>query len=443
MSPARLVTWVALFLCMSCASSSEAENGAAERARDPDSAEQEAAGRESAAQEPAALFEPGVPLTLAESLAVAERNSLELQTWEARSRAGQARLEQAGRRLNPELELGAEAIPTEGSSLDEAEYLVGLGQDFRLGDVRGRAQDVERRRADALDRERRTMLEELHRRVRGAFATALFSERVYALQEARVELRAELLGVLQARREFGDADGAEVTEGELDHLEAENARAGSRRLASEARRELAVLLFCTEPDLPPLAGDLDLALEVPSLESLVQRLQEHPEILAAIARTGVATAEVDLEEAERIPEVHLGLFYRRMQGERLHAFDLEFAMPLRFFDGGEQRVEQARWEAVEARLEEDSVRRATEAQLRRTHARLSWALELHRRQDQVFRPRAEALLRDMQRRNALGDVRRTQVMTAQSALLDVQESLLESRREAVEAWAELAPFLTR
>ena len=381
---------------------------------------------------------PLTSLTLARALAAADAQHPELAEFRAYVEAARGQLDQAGRIPNPTLVLRMENAPwSRGSTRNEAEYVAGLSLQLPLSGRLGDADDVATRRIEQRERELDALRAEVHARVRGAFATALSLERAAEIQGQALELAERAVGLLEARVRAGDAVPADLARVQI---EATGARLELQRVESLRARALTALAAALgDPGrrLDSLAGELEAALELPALEDLARRLEQNPQLQAAQADVALQTAQVELAQSQRIPDVSLDLFYRRLEEVNEHAFDVGIGIPLPVFNhnGGNVRSALAQKLAASARV--DATRNELVRDLRVTHARLALLLQSVRTQREEVLGRADQVLAHVVARFEAGDASLVEVLPVRRDWTRIQLEYIAALRDVLVAWSDL------
>jgi outer membrane protein, heavy metal efflux system len=380
-------------------------------------------------------------LTLDQALALAERVHPDLSAAKARVDAAEGRAHQAGLLPNPTLVARMESAPFSGGTTSQAEYVAGINQRLPVGGRLGAARDSERLEAERLRREFDLRLFDVRAQVRGAFATALFASEVSKAQTELLELSRRAVTVAQARRAAGDATADEVARSEV-----EEARASLEAGKARGLRELALVRLSAALGDPALRtdsieGSLEAVLEIPSLESVLVSLDAGP--FEAIARADVesARARVDLAKAERIPDVSLDLFYRRLEQSKANTFDVGIVVPLPVFDRNQGRIRAAEAEQREAEARARSNRGDAIRRVREAHVKLSEAVNRTKLVKDQILPKAGTVLKVAEARYAAGELNLTEVLLMRRDGAAARLAYLEALRETMEAWAELKAFI--
>lgn len=380
-------------------------------------------------------------LTLEQALELAESLQPQLAEAKAMVEAAEGRARQAGTFPNPEAILGAQQIPLSGSAANEREYVAGVGQTIPLSRRLSRA-----REAELLDREVRARgLEvkrrDIRRRVHSAFATALYQEKAYQAQ-AEIQRHAQkAAATTQARVEAGDA-----LREDLARVEMEVARAKVEARRAESLREQALVGLASAMGdatlvVKSLAGTLEATFEIPTLESLAANLFAQPESALADADIRARSARVDVAEAERIPDVKVELLYHRLESSQQDTMDLGFSIPLPLFNRNQGRLREARAEVAAAEARSRLTQNELTARLRESHLQLTTALANSGTLKAEILSRAETVLKGAEARYAAGDISLAELLPVRRDWAAVQLSYLESLRDVMQAWAQVAAYL--
>jgi cobalt-zinc-cadmium efflux system outer membrane protein len=292
-------------------------------------------------------------------------------------------------------------------------------------------------RARGLEVKRR----EIHRRVRSAFATALYQEKACQAQTEIQQSTGKAVATTQARVEAGDA----VRE-DLARVEMELARARVEMQRAESLRQQSLVALASAIgdatlSVKSLAGTLDTAFEIPTLEMLAANLSAQPESALADADIRARSARVDLARAERIPDVKVELLYHRLESSRQNTFDVGLSIPLPLFNRNQGKLREARAEVAAAEARSRMTRNELTTRLRESHLQLTAALANRGTLKSEILPRAGTVLKGAEARYAAGDISLAELLPARRDWAAVQLSYLESLRDVMQAWAEVAGYL--
>lgn len=380
-------------------------------------------------------------LTLSQAFELADRSHPEIAYALAQVEAAAGRTAQAGVFPNPVAVARMEQAPFDGHTTEEAEYVAGLSQRIPLGNRLSAASQVGRLEEERLREELAVRRLEVHRRVQGAFATALYLDEVIKVQLSAVQITANGLAATGARLAAGDALPEDVARAEMEMGRARLELERAQSLGEQAQAELRGAMGNPNVVVLSLEGALEDTFELPTLESLSARLGDHPSVAVAEAGISVERARVGLAEVQRIPDVNLDLFYRRLEISNTNTFDIGIAIPLPLFDRNQGSIREAQASVAAAEARARSTRNELERELRQAHIRLTSALADARALREIILPRAEVVLRAFEGRYAAGDASLTEVLPIRREHTAIELAHLESLRRVMEAWAALLPYL--
>jgi cobalt-zinc-cadmium efflux system outer membrane protein len=386
---------------------------------------------------PGARLEPLEPLDLERALELAERHHPGLEAARQRRLAAAGRTVQDGAWANPELGAAMEAAPFEGRTTRDAEYIVGITQPLPIGGRVGAAAREARAAEVRLGHELEAFRLEVRRNVRSEVIGVLFADRLAGARRELLEAAEAGVRVARARLEGGDAVRDDVTRAELEREEATLALLQAEALSREARLRLAEAMGLPERVPGGVRGDLEESLEIPALESLLEGLERHPDLLAARAGVLEGEARLRLAEAERIPDVSVQVAYHRFESTSTDAFDVGFGLPLPIFDRNRGKIAESRALIEEARAREDSQRLSLETRARRARARAAEALLKAARYREEILPRARAVLESMEARHRAGDVSLVELLPVRRDAARLGVEHLEALRDLMMSWGEL------
>jgi len=377
-------------------------------------------------------------LSLDQALEMAE--SLQPQIAEAKAmvEAAEGRAKQAGMFPNPEAIVGANQLPLSGNAPNEKEYVAGIGQTIPLSRRLSKAREAElldrEVRARGLDVKRR----DIRKRVHSAFATALYQEKAYQAQTEIQENNSKAVATTQARVEAGDA-----LREDLARVEMELARAKVELQRAESLREQSLVALASAIgdaalSVKSLAGTLEAAFEIPTLESLAANLSAQPESALADADLRARTARVDVAKAERIPDVKVEVLYHRLEASSANTLDLGLSIPLPLFNRNQGRLREARAEVAAAEARSRLTQNELTTRLRESYLQLTAALASSRTWKTEILAKADTVLKAAEARYAAGDTSLTEILPVRRDWAAVQLSYLESLRDVMQAWAEVS-----
>ncbi len=271
----------------------------------------------------------------------------------------EARILQAGLRPNPKLELETESFGGSGpyGSFDEAESTLSLEQTLETAGKRSK-----RKKASAVDRD----LSQWDVEVLKLEITRMVRERYLEVQAAEEQVR--LTGELtQLAQDVYDVVSKKVEAGKVAPLERTRARVAlaearleQKQLAGElltARLRLANTWGASTPATEILEGQLPGA--VPPPDPRDYKMSANPLISKGQALLEKARASLDLEKANRIPDLDLKAGFKRFEDSGDSAFTLGVGLELPLFNRKKQAVRIARLRI--SQVEQDQ--RATELSL--------------------------------------------------------------------------------
>jgi outer membrane protein, heavy metal efflux system len=381
---------------------------------------------------------PGPPkLTLADAMALAEKQNLDLVAARAQRAVGLAEVRIAGERPNPTLSFGAARdTPHETALLD---------QPLEVGPKRGRRIEVARQQSALTDADVAALERKVRRSVRDAYFGVSHARAATAQQSDAVKLAERLRDIAKARFDAGDIPQLEVTQSEL-----EAARAQANRQVAQQEERVAL-------------SDLDALLNEPAatdwdLGEALSVLEEPPALAVVLARAGSSNAEIAritqeerieqsrqaLLEAERIPNlgVQFGAdFNAPGSGPKSGGYEvgprgqLSIEIPILSHNQGEIALSIANARALEAALA--AGRRATDARIESAYL----DLEARRTQAQLYRqtilPSSQHLEEMAEESYRAGKANLMTVLVAQRDVQQVERDYLDTLLAVQSAFSQL------
>ncbi len=284
-------------------------------------------------------------LTLAVAVARALEKHPSMAVFDAEKRAAEARVISALEKPNPELETEVEDVLGTGpyQNVDSAVYNVGVSQLIETGhkrQLRGEVAKAELVTRDLrYDLARRELIAATGKRYVEVLAAQ--SEQANAAANRRIASDAHAAIVQQI--EGGRGSAVDSGQALLGKNEAELAYQAAAQKSRLARQQLSAMWSDSTPDFSRVSGSLSApAGSIPDITSLNASVSEHPAVALGNAGIVVATAELSLEEKKRLPDLTVGLGYRRDSSIDDNAVVLSVSLPLPLFSNNEGGIAEAR-----------------------------------------------------------------------------------------------------
>jgi len=372
--------------------------------------------------------EPTGVLTLRTALsqALVKNQTLEAYSWEVRAK--EARMLQTSRFPNPELGVEIENFGGSGAtkSFDAAESTVQLSQLVELGGKR-----FHRGKTAALERDVAAWDYEAKRFDVLTGTTLAFIE-VLALQEQirlageTLRLAEQVLDTVRKRIQAGKVSPLEETKASVNLTISQISEQTARRNLNAARQRLASWWGSGSPGFEEARGDLQTLAAIPPLESLQRLLHQNPEIARRDAELQQARTAVELEKANRIPDVTLSGGVRQFAESDDHALVVGIGLPLPLFDRNQGGIQEARANLAKAQAERKAVEVNLNAELVEAYQALAAShAEASALRDQVL-PSAQQAFSSAQLGYQEGKFGFLDVLDAQRTLFEVKGQYVET-----------------
>ena len=389
------------------------------------------------------------PVSLDDACSIALTNHPQMQAARFEIAAAEARLIDAGKLPNPDLEFTARRSQAGGDDREGSAF-AGFSQRFPVTDRLRRSREIRQVEIDLAKAEVKNRERLLIAEVQDQFVRVLAArERIAVLKdlEGRTEAYVEL-----ARQRLDAAQGSEldVASARTETLLAAQAR---QQAEAEALESLAALrpLLGMNPDADfPLAGTV--ATIIDDLEKNVSlRVPEssnRADVTAARIGRDRAGVEKKLADAERWEDWEVSIGYENERtvdepigAERDHFFGIGLRIPLPLRIKGEGRIAEAEAEAAKAGKLLDAAEAASLAEIARE-------IESVRRTGVLADSLANETLPLIEEREtktkqayARGAVEFTSVIQLQQQQARIRETLLQSRRDHALALVRLQSAL--
>lgn len=391
------------------------------------------------AQGPPNTAEPAGELTLKRAIEAVLAGNPDLVAGAFELKAADARVDQAGRRLNPELSVELENFAGSGAAkgTDSLETTLSLSQVIELGGKRALRADSALRDRDLVSIERQAQqLDVLAEATRRFIALVAAQDRL-TLASGTKQVAERTLEAIDARVRAARSPEAERSRARIALTRALIEEQQAQSEVRSARLVLSALWGSQEPAFTSATANLLSIEAVQSFEALITALERNPDFLRFASETRLREAEVRLARAQARPDLSFGVGVRRLNDSDDSALVAGFSMPLPMFNRNQGAIREA-----EVRLAQtDAVRAAAFVRARAAVYGLYQELVATRTRVETLRadalPQAEQALEQMQYGYERGRFSYLELASAQQELLELRAAIIEAAADYHRIEAEL------
>lgn len=380
------------------------------------------------------------PLTFERAQSLAEQTAPENLARQAQVASAQQAVEPADALPDPKLILGVDNLPIEGPDRYtlNRDFMtmrrIGLMQEVPNSDKRQARRQLAEASVVRAEAEQRTMQLEIKRQTALSWLEVYYAERSVGLFDQLDRQIDMLRSTVQSLIAGGSAQPGELLQADQEALTLQDRRDELSRDVAIARAKLRRWIG-NEAD-QPMAGDAPtLSLEVPHL----QRMTLHPELRAASARVGEASAELDEAIAEKTPDWGVEFAYNNRDNQFGDMVMVQFTFDLPMFVGTRQgpKINSKQQSVSQMEAEQEVLLRTHQAELESGLAELQQLRKTLKRTESTLIPlankRADLELAAYQ----VGNSQLTSVITAQRDLIEAQLRQIEQQRKLSQLSASL------
>ena len=374
------------------------------------------------------IQEPTGVLTLREALALALTENPELAPFAWQARANEARVLQAGLRLNPELGLEVEDVLGTGGfqGFREAQTTLQLSQVIELGGKRAARMEVASQARDITQSGYELKRVEVLGDVTQRFIQVVASQHALDLALTNRQLAEDALQIVRERVIAGKGSALEERKAQVALARGEVLVGSARHILDASRKKLSSSWRNAQPVFNRAVADLFTRKSVPSFEGVVDRISKSPEIARWVSEKKLREAEIKLADARRVPSVAVGGGIRHLAGPDDVAFVFGFSMPLQLFDRNQGGAAEAR--ALLGRTEAE--RKVAEIRLGAVllglYEEMARAVQVMDGLQKEIVPKAEDALAISRDGFAQGRFSYLEVLDAQRTLFDIKQEYIHT-----------------
>ena len=288
--------------------------------------------------------DPQAPLTLNKAVALALMHHPQLAVFTFEKRAREARALQSGLMPNPQLGVMVEDALGSGSfnGFSQSQTTIQLSQLIELGGKRAARLRANTLSTKLADWDYETKRIDVLTQVAKAYVRVLKAQQQITLTGNLVRLGKKFLTAVDERVKAGKVASIEGTKAgvSLSYMQIESEKA--KRELKDARRNLSVTWGSTTPQYESVLGDLFSVFPVPTLENVMGRITNNPDLARWATELDQRQAVLDSELAKSIPNVTLQGGFRRLETTNDNAITFGISIPLQLFNQNQGRIEEAR-----------------------------------------------------------------------------------------------------
>jgi outer membrane protein, heavy metal efflux system len=263
---------------------------------------------------------------------------------------------QAGLLPNPQLGAVAENFGNNAlQGFDSTAITLQLSQLIELGGKRAARREATQLARDLAgwdyERQRIKVLTETHE----AYVEVLSAQMRTALTEQLVDLAEEAAAAAAKRVTAGKVSPVEETKATVATTSVRIELARAERELEAARRRLAAIWGSTAPHFERALGVLEAVPPIPTLEQLMERLRQNPELARWATELAERQAVVALEETRAIPDFTASFGVRRFDEPGDDALVIGISLPLPVFNRNQGAILEAQRRLTKAEEERRAV----------------------------------------------------------------------------------------
>ena len=367
------------------------------------------------------------------------QNHPEFVAGMAEVEAAKGRIQQAHLWPNPELNGHIESAPLSGQTFSDAEYIIGIDQQVPLGKRRSFVSDIEVLNHNKLEKELLIRKMEHHKEVKQAFCEVLYWDTMVDIQLEALKIANNGVEVARNRAEAGDIIAVDVSQAEMEYqridAELELAKANREQVIST----LSLAMGDPEIIVNSVTGDFTHQnIQLSQLTDMLKKISETPYQKVAHLQVVIAEKMVALQKAQRIPDMTIGVGYRRIEEENDDAIDVGVRLPLPLFDNNSGNIHEAIFKLSAAQASAQSNRRKLEAKAQRNYTTLKILLSQAKRLHDIIIPKARDILGTAEKRYQAGDFSLIEVLPLRKNITALRIEYANTLRQLLEAQLELS-----
>ena len=370
------------------------------------------------------------------------QNHPELVAAMAEVKAAKGRIQQARLWPNPEINGHIESAPLSGQTLRDAEYIIGIDQQVPLGKRRSLASEIEVLNHSKLEQELLVRKIELHKEMKQAFFEVLYWDTIVDIQLEALKTANNGVEVARNRAKVGDIIAVDVSQAEMEYQRTEAELELAKANREQAISTLSLAMGNPEIMINSVSGNFThQKIRLPQLADTLKKIPETPYQKISHLQVIIAEKVVALQKAQRIPDMTIGVGYRRIEEENDDAVDVGVSFPLPLFDNNSGNIQEATSKLTATQASARSNRRKLEAKALLDYTTLKISLSQANQLCDKIIPKARDILKTAEERYRLGDISLIEVLPLRKNITALRIEYADALRQLLEAQLELSLFI--
>ena len=371
-------------------------------------------------------------VTADEAVRLALHNNTALQAHQHTMAVAEGDLRQARTfPHNPRLEWeGRTGREGNGTGQHARTFTVKLSQEIPLGGKWRHRQQIAGAGLDRTTWDVQNAQRELVKEVKETFYRILFLEEKRAFTDQALELAQQLVHVAEERYRVGERPQLDVN---LSRVEVHNVQRQRLEVLSQLTQTRAMLnrLLARPPEAPlTVSGTLDTPPHLLDIEHLRQQaLQQRPDLRSRNAAVEMATGEVALAQAQRVPDVEVAFIFEREEtgADIRQTFGGGLAVPLPLWNRNAGGIAAAQARTRVAALERTALQQVVATEVANTVTELQRLRTTLQLLHETMLPQSQDTLALLRQAFRAGEVGIVPLVTAQRAFMAISYEYLETR----------------
>jgi len=379
------------------------------------------------------LREPKGVLTLRDVLALSlmQNPSLKVSAWSVRT--GEAKIQQASRLPNPELETEFEAFDDQTdfshaetpASVGGIEAAIQLRYPIEFGGKRARRQTVAEFEAKLLGWDYEAKRLDILTETTLAFIDVLQAQEQVTLNEELTRLSEQVLNIVKAKVEAGVLAYIEQVPAQIELADTQVSLERSRYHLQVSRQVLASTWGQSTPTFGRVEGRFETILPVPAVEQLIPRISV-PELDRWQTEIGLHQAVIHLEKSSRVPNVSIGSGIKYFKADGNVAFVSSLSLPLPLWDRNQGAILAAKYNLQKAYEERATVEMKIHTNLSKAQSALASAEATVLRLKSDVLPLTKSAFESTSEGHRIGKFTSLEVVNAQRTFFDFKREYINA-----------------
>lgn len=304
-------------------------------------------------------------IDLKEALTLSLKNNPEIKAFLSNIEAKDGLLIQSGLYPNSEINVEIENFGGSGAAqgFNEAETTILISQLIPIYGKIGKKVKVSRINKNIAELEYESNKLDVFLSTKKSFLDVLSNQEKLSLTEQLVNISEQVNTTISQMVEAGKESPIEEKKSSIEYEQTKLLLTKIKREIFASKKRLAENWGDINKNYSKVKGNLYTTNDIPSLEKLLDTIENNPDIKILQRLQDLNNAKIKLQRALAVPDPTIGIGYRRLSSTDDNAIVAEFSIPIPFFNRNQGNIKASSFNLTKSSLEYQNFNTITKAKI--------------------------------------------------------------------------------